>query len=99
MNHLARCSNVRLILAAALVACVALPVRASDEDKKNNDDKKSQGGACWELAVDTSCADSHYKMNVMRDKIAPQGTQQSIKCLSCASPKTSGCNYQVNQIQ
>jgi hypothetical protein len=57
---------------------------------------RSQGGACWKLTVDPSCADSHYKMDVDRgNTMAPQGTQQAIKCLTCANTKNpdSRCGY------
>jgi hypothetical protein len=44
MNHLYRCSPLRLVLAVALVASITLPGRASAQSRNKNDDKKSQGG-------------------------------------------------------
>ena len=49
-HHASTPTTVRFFLAVALAACVALPARASTQDKKNqddkngNNDKQSQGG-------------------------------------------------------
>jgi hypothetical protein len=50
------------------------------------------GGAkpCWELTEHAACAVSGYRMDVQRDGMAPPGTQQAIKCLTCANASTDG---------
>jgi hypothetical protein len=47
---------------------------------------------CWRLAADTTCSESGYKIDVDRAGIlAKPGTQQAIKCLTCANPKDQRC--------
>ena len=54
---------------------------------------KSQDGACWQLAADTNCGASGFKIDVMRSQMATPGTQQSIKCLTCARPGDPRCMH------
>ena len=54
--------------------------------------KRSPSGACWQMDVDTGCAESHYKVNVDRGgKMAVPGTQQAVKCLTCTKPDPLRC--------
>jgi hypothetical protein len=54
--------------------------------------QKSASGACWNLTGDASCDASGYKIEVDRGgKSATPGTQQSIKCLTCAKPDDMRC--------
>jgi hypothetical protein len=54
--------------------------------------KKSQGGACWNLVNDPTCGDSGFKIDVDRGgQLATPGTQQAIKCLTCAKPGDARC--------
>jgi hypothetical protein len=47
---------------------------------------------CWKLAADTSCTESGYKIDVDRAGVlAVPGTQQAIKCLTCASASDPRC--------
>jgi hypothetical protein len=47
---------------------------------------------CWKLAADPTCAQSGYKIDVDRGGMfAPPGTQQAIKCLTCARPDDARC--------
>jgi hypothetical protein len=39
---------------------------------------------CWELAENRECTLSGYRMDVKRTTMAAPGTQQAIKCLTCA---------------
>ena len=50
---------------------------------------------CWKLAPDTTCTESGYKIDVDRGGIlAKPGTQQAIKCLTCANPDDARCKKQ-----
>jgi hypothetical protein len=54
--------------------------------------RKSAGGACWQLAADAGCGESGFKIDVDRGgKLAVPGTQQAIKCLTCAKPGDPRC--------
>jgi hypothetical protein len=46
---------------------------------------------CWKLAADTSCGDSGFKIDVQRSVLPKPGTQQAIKCLTCAKPDDARC--------
>jgi hypothetical protein len=47
---------------------------------------------CWKLAADPMCTESGYKIDVDRGGIlAKPGTQQAIKCLTCAKPDDERC--------
>jgi hypothetical protein len=47
---------------------------------------------CWKLAPDATCSDSGYKIAVDRGGVLPKpGTQQAIKCLTCAKPGDTRC--------
>jgi len=55
---------------------------------------KSPSGACWNLTNDATCGDSGFKIDVDRgNKMAVPGTQQAIKCLTCARPGDPRCNH------
>jgi hypothetical protein len=47
---------------------------------------------CWKLAPEAMCGDSGFKIDVDRAGILPKpGTQQAIKCLTCAKPDDPRC--------
>ena len=47
---------------------------------------------CWRLAADATCGESGYKIDVDRAGVlAKPGTQQAIKCLTCANPTDPRC--------
>jgi hypothetical protein len=55
---------------------------------------RSPSGACWRLAADGTCSDSGFKVEVDRGpKMATPGTQQAIKCLTCAKPGDTRCKH------
>jgi hypothetical protein len=47
---------------------------------------------CWALVKDPNCAASHYHVNIDRGGMpAAAGTQESIKCATCANPGDPAC--------
>jgi hypothetical protein len=55
---------------------------------------RSASGACWNLVEDGTCGDSGFKIDVDRGgKLATPGTQQAIKCLTCARPGDARCMH------
>jgi hypothetical protein len=56
---------------------------------------RSPSGACWRLAGDPGCGESGFKIDVDRGgKMALPGTQQAIKCLTCAKAGDARCRTQ-----
>jgi len=54
--------------------------------------RKSSSGACWSLAADNGCGESGFKIDVDRGgQLATPGTQQAIKCLTCARAGDGRC--------
>jgi hypothetical protein len=48
----------------------------------------------WQLQSDASCTDSGFKISVDRGGELPvPGTQQAIKCLTCAKPDDPACQH------
>jgi hypothetical protein len=55
---------------------------------------RSASGACWTLVEDGTCGDSGFKIDVDRGgKLATPGTQQAIKCLTCAKAGDARCKH------
>jgi hypothetical protein len=47
---------------------------------------------CWQLQPDADCTASGFKISVDRGGASPvPGTQQAIKCLTCAKPDDPAC--------
>jgi hypothetical protein len=49
---------------------------------------------CWKLATDAKCGDSGFKIDVQRSMLPKPGTQQAIKCLTCAKSDDLRCKQQ-----